>query len=29
MRVRFGDVRLTFYRSSDLFELLGGEHGGR
>jgi hypothetical protein len=27
--IRFGDVHLTFYRSSDLFELLGGEHGRR
>jgi pSer/pThr/pTyr-binding forkhead associated (FHA) protein len=27
--VRFGDVQFTFYRSSDLFELLGGDHGRR
>src|SRR5882724_5372230 len=27
--VRFGDVHLIFYRSSDLFELLGGDHGRR
>lgn len=27
--IRFGDVHLTFYRSSELFELLGGEHGRR
>jgi len=27
--IRFGDVHLTFYRSSDLFELFGGDHGGR
>jgi hypothetical protein len=27
--IRFGDVQLTFYRSSDLFELLGGDHGRR
>ncbi len=27
--VRFGDVRLTFYRSADLFDLLGGDHGRR
>jgi pSer/pThr/pTyr-binding forkhead associated (FHA) protein len=28
-QVRFGDVQLTFYRSEDLFELLGGDHGHR
>jgi len=27
--IRFGDVELRFYRSSDLFELLGGDHGRR
>jgi hypothetical protein len=27
--VRFGDVRLTFYRSGDLFDMLGGDHGRR
>lgn len=27
--IRFGDVHMTFYRSSELFELLGGEHGRR
>jgi len=27
--IRFGDVHLIFYRSSDLFELLGGDHGRR
>ena len=27
--VRFGDVRLTFYRSEELYDLLGGDHGGR
>jgi hypothetical protein len=27
--IRLGDVQLTFYRSSDLFELLGGDHGRR
>jgi hypothetical protein len=27
--VRFGDVRLTFYRSEDLFDMLGGDHGRR
>lgn len=27
--IRFGDVHLTFYRSSDLFELFGGDHGRR
>jgi hypothetical protein len=27
--VRFGDVVLTFHRSADLFELLGGDHGRR
>lgn len=27
--IRFGDVHVTFYRSSDLFELLGGDHGRR
>jgi len=27
--VRLGDVRLTFYRSSDLFDRHGGNHAGR
>jgi hypothetical protein len=27
--VRFGDVVLTFYRSADLFDLLGDDHGRR
>lgn len=27
--VRFGDVQLTFYRSEDLFDLMGGDHGRR
>jgi hypothetical protein len=27
--LRLGDVRLTFYRSEDLFDLLGGDHGRR
>jgi hypothetical protein len=27
--IRFGDVLLTFYRSLDLFDLFGGDHGGR
>jgi hypothetical protein len=27
--VRFGDVQLTFYRSADLFDMLGGDHGRR
>jgi hypothetical protein len=27
--LRLGDVELTFYQSSDLFELLGGNHGRR
>ena len=27
--IRFGDVQLTFFRSSELFELLGGEHDRR
>jgi pSer/pThr/pTyr-binding forkhead associated (FHA) protein len=27
--IRFGDVHLIFYRSSELFELLGGDHGRR
>ena len=27
--VRFGDVHLTFYRSEDLFDLMGGDHGRR
>lgn len=27
--IRLGDVELTFHRSSDLFELLGGDHGRR
>jgi hypothetical protein len=27
--VRFGDVVLTFYRSTDLFDLLGDDHGRR
>jgi pSer/pThr/pTyr-binding forkhead associated (FHA) protein len=27
--IRFGDVHLTFYRSSELFELLGGDHDRR
>jgi hypothetical protein len=26
-RIRFGDVELTFYRSADLYDLLGGDHG--
>lgn len=25
--LRLGDVRLTFYRAEDLFDLLGGDHG--
>jgi FHA domain len=29
MALRLGDVPLTFYRSSELFQLLGGEHGRR
>jgi hypothetical protein len=28
-RVRFGDVQLTFYRSEDLFDLMGDDHGRR
>jgi hypothetical protein len=27
--VRFGDVRMTFFRSVDLFDLLGGDHARR
>jgi hypothetical protein len=27
--VRFGDVQLSFYRSEDLFDLMGGDHGRR
>ncbi|TMQ06887.1 MAG: FHA domain-containing protein [Deltaproteobacteria bacterium] len=27
--LRFGDVRFTFFRSEDLFDLLGGDHGRR
>jgi hypothetical protein len=27
--IRFGDVQLAFYRSEDLFELMGGDHGRR
>ena len=27
--IRFGDVLLAFYRSEDLFELMGGDHGRR
>jgi hypothetical protein len=27
--LRLGDVDLTFYRSSDLFDLHGGDHGSR
>lgn len=27
--LRLGDVRLTFYRSEELYDLLGGDHGGR
>lgn len=27
--IRFGDVQLTFYQSSDLFDLLGGDHDRR
>jgi pSer/pThr/pTyr-binding forkhead associated (FHA) protein len=27
--LRLGDVDLTFYRSSDLFDLHGGDHGRR
>ena len=27
--LRLGDVALTFYRSDDLFDLLGGDHGLR
>ena len=27
--LRLGDVLLTFYRSEDLFDLLGGDHGRR
>jgi hypothetical protein len=27
--VRFGDVQLTFHRSEDLFDLMGGDHGRR
>jgi pSer/pThr/pTyr-binding forkhead associated (FHA) protein len=27
--VRFGDVRMTFFRSEDLFDLLGGDHARR
>jgi hypothetical protein len=27
--LRLGDVRLTFYRSEELFDLLGGDHGRR
>jgi len=27
--VKLGDVRLTFYRSADLFDMLGGDHGRR
>ena len=27
--LRLGDVRLTFYRAEQLFELLGGDHGHR
>jgi hypothetical protein len=26
-QLRFGDVELTFYRSADLYDLLGGDHG--
>ena len=27
--IRFGDVQLTFHRSEDLFDLMGGDHGRR
>jgi len=27
--LRLGNVRLTFYRSEELFDLLGGDHGRR
>jgi hypothetical protein len=27
--LRLGDVRLTFYRAADLFDLHGGDHGGQ
>ena len=27
--IRLGDVELRFYRSTDLFDLLGGDHGRR
>lgn len=27
--LRIGDIRLTFYRSEELFDLLGGDHGRR
>jgi hypothetical protein len=27
--LRLGDVMLTFYRSEDLFDLMGGDHGRR
>jgi hypothetical protein len=27
--LRFGDVQLLFYRSTELFDLLGGDHGRR
>jgi hypothetical protein len=27
--LKLGDVRLTFYRAEELFDLLGGGHGGR
>lgn len=27
VRLRFGDIRVRFYRSADLFDLMGGSHG--
>ena len=27
--IRFGDVQLAFYRSEELFDLMGGDHGRR